>query len=98
MFHASATTLTGLNMRADGDGLMKLADVDLPFLHDLTLLITTENEVSRTSVAAFITAQRTIRKLDLRGKVRPLPPIPPDALPDLRELNAATELVNQLVP
>ena len=98
MFHASATTLTWLNMRADGDGLMKLAEVDLPLLHDLTLSITTENKVSRTSVAAFITAQRTIRRLDLRGKVCPLPPIPPDALPDLRELNASTELVNQLVP
>lgn len=98
MFRASATTLTGLDMRADEDGLMKLADIDLPFLHDLTLLITKENEVSRTSAAAFITAQRTIRKLDLRGKVRPLPPIPSDALPDLRELNATTELVNQLVP
>ena len=98
MFHASATTLTGLDMRADGDGLMKLADIELPFLRDLTLLITTESEVSRTSAAAFIIAQRTIKKLDLRGKVRPLPPIPSDALPDLRELNATTELVNQLVP
>ena len=98
MFHASATALTGLNMKADGDGLMKLADVDLPFLHDLILSITTENEVSRTSVATFIIAQKTIRRLELRGKVCPLPPIPPDALPDLRELSASTELVNQLVP
>ena len=97
MLHASATALTGLDMRADGDGLMKLADIELPFLHDLTLLITIENEVSRTSAATFITAQRTIRKLDLRGKVHPLL-IPSDALPDLRELNATTELVNQLVP
>ena len=98
MFHASATTLTWLDMTADGNGLMKLADVDLPFLHDLILTITTENEVSKTSVAAFIIAQRTIRRLDLRGKVCPLPPIPPDALPNLRELSAPTELVNQLVP
>jgi len=98
LFLASATTLTRLNVRADGDGLMKLVDIDLPFLHDLTLLITRETEVSRTSSAAFITAQRTIRKLDLRGKVRPLPPLSLDALPDLRELNASTELVNQLVP
>jgi hypothetical protein len=98
VFRASSATLTGLNVRADEDGLMKLADINLPLLHDLTLFITTENEVSRTSAAAFIAAQRTIRKLDLRGKVHPLPPLPPDALPDLRELNASTKLVNQLVP
>jgi hypothetical protein len=98
VFRASSATLTGLNVRADGDGLMKLADISLPLLYDLTLFITTENEVSRTSAAAFIAAQRTIRKLDLRGKVHPLPPLPPGALPDLRELNASTELVNQLVP
>ena len=97
-FHAFATTLTALNVRADGDGLMKLADINLPFLHDLTLRITTTDEDSRLSAAAFITAQRSIRKLDLIGDVRPLPPIPPDALPDLQELNAPTELVNQLVP
>jgi hypothetical protein len=98
MLHASATTLTGLDMRADGGGIMKLADIDLPFLHDLTLLIETEDEVSRTNVAAFLTTQRAIRKLDLRGTVRPFPPIPPNALPNLRELKASTELVNQLVP
>ena len=98
VFHAFATTLTVLDMRANGDGLMKLADIDLPFLHDLTLRITTTNEVSRLGAAAFITAQRSIRKLHLMGGVRPLPPIPPDALPDLQELYAPTELVNQLVP
>jgi len=98
VFSASARTLTELNVRADGNGLMELADIDLPFLHDVTLLITTENELSRTSVSVFITAQKTIRKLDLRGKVRPLPPLPPNALPNLRELNAPSELVNQLVP
>jgi hypothetical protein len=98
MLHASATTLTGLDMRADGDGIMKLADINLPFLHDLTLLIARENEVSGTSVAAFLTTQRAIRKLDLTGKVYPLPPIPPNALPNLRDLIAPTELVNQLVP
>jgi hypothetical protein len=98
MLHASATTLTGLSMRADGDGIMKLADIDLPFLHDLTVLIATESEVSRKSAAAFLITQRTIRKLDLKGKVRPFPPIPPNALPNLRELRAPTELVNQLVP
>ena len=98
VFRASAATLTELHVRADGDGLMQLADIDLPCLHDLMLVITTENELSRTSAAAFITAQRAIRKLDLRGKVRPLPPLPPSALPDLRELNGPTELVNQLVP
>ena len=98
IFHASATTLTVLSVRADGDGLMKLADINLPFLYDLTLVITTTDKVSGPSAAAFITAQRSIRKLDLRGKVRGLPPIPPGALPDLHELNAPTELVNQLVP
>ena len=98
MFHASATTLTGLNIMAHGDGLMKLADINLPFLHDLTLLITIGSEVSRTSAAAFITAQQAIRKLHLRGSMRLLPPIPPNALPNLRELNASTEQVNQLVP
>jgi len=98
MFHASTTTLTGLNIQADGDGLMKLADIALPFLHDLTLSITRKNAVSRPSAAAFLTAQRAIRKLDLRDEVGPLPPIPPNALPNLRELKASPELVNQLVP
>jgi len=98
MLHASATTLKGLNIQADGDGLMKLAGIDLPFLHDLTLSITRESAVSRSSAAAFLTAQRAIRKLDLRDKVGPLPPIPPSAMPNLRELKASTELVNQLVP
>ena len=36
--------------------------------------------------------------LDLNQKVCPLPPLPPSALPDLRELHGPTELVNQLVP
>jgi hypothetical protein len=98
MLHASATTLTGLYMRVDGDGIIKLTDINLPFLHDLTLLIAPENEVSRTRVAAFLTTQRTIRKLDLRGIIRSFPPIPPNALPNLRELKASTELVNRLVP
>ena len=98
MLHASATTLTGLHIMAEGDGLMKLADINLPFLHDLTLSITRGNEVSRPSAAAFITAQRAIRKLDLRGKVGPLPTIPLSALPNLRELRASPGLVNQLVP
>jgi len=98
MFHASATTLTRLNIEPDGDGLMELADIDLPFLHDLTLSITKGNEVSRLGVGAFLTAQRAIRKLVLRGDVGPLPPIPLNALPNLRELDASSELVNQLVP
>jgi len=99
MFHAAATTLTGLSIQPGGDGLTKLADINLPFLHDLTLSITRENAVSRPSVAAFLTAQRAIRKLDLRDEGgRPLPPIPPDALPNLRELKASPKLVNQLVP
>jgi hypothetical protein len=32
MLHASATTLTGLNIDVYGDGIMKLADINLPFL------------------------------------------------------------------
>jgi len=97
LFHASATTLTALKIMEDKGRLMKLADIALPFLHDLTL-IAMENEVSRTSAAAFITAQKAIRKLGLRGTMRSLPQIPPNALPNLRELKASTELVNQLVP
>jgi len=95
MLHASVTTITGLKIEAREDGIMKLADINLPFLHDLTLMICDD---SRTSAAAFLTAQRAIRKLDLSGTVRPFPKIPPNALPNLRELKASTELVNQLVP
>jgi len=98
MLRASATTLTDLNIQAYGDGLMKLADIDLPFLHDFTLSNTTEDEVSGPSAGAFLTAQVAIERLVLGGKVGPLPPIPPDALPNLRELKAPPELVNQLVP
>ena len=95
MFHASATTLTGLDIMADGDNLVKLADINLPFLHDFTLWT---NERSATSATAFITAQRAIRKLILTGSMRALLPIPPNALPNLRELTASTEQVSQLVP
>jgi len=95
ILHASATTITGLRIEGGGDGLMKLADVDLPFLHDLILIICDD---SRTSAAAFLTAQRAIRKLKLSGTLRAFPTIPPNALPNLRELKASTELVNQLVP
>jgi len=98
MFHASATTLTGLSIVVDKGELMKLADIDLPFLQDLTLWIHMPYEVSRTIAAAFITAQKTIRKLVLEGMMRDLPPIPPNALPNLRELKASPKQVNQLVP
>ena len=98
VFRASAATLTKLNVTIDGDGLMQLADIDLPCLHTLMLLITGEYEISRKSAVAFLTVQRATRKLDLRGKVCPLPPLPPSALPDLRELRGPTEVVNQLVP
>ena len=98
MFHASAATLTVLSIMADKDEFMELADINLPSLHDLTLLITRVNEVSRTSAAAFITAQKAIRKLDLRGIMCALPPIPPNALPNLRELKGSPEQVYQLVP
>jgi len=98
MFHASATTLTGLDIVTRRNELMKLADINLPFLHDLTLWIDMGNEVSRTSAVAFLTAQRAIRKLHLWGSMRILPPIPPNALPNLRELKASTEQISQLVP
>jgi len=96
LFHASATTLTRLAIMGDGGKIMKLADIDLPFLHELTIAIGTE--VSRTGAAAFITAQKAIRKLILEHAIHPLPPIPPNALPNLRELKANREEVNQLVP
>jgi len=98
MFHASTTTLTGLDIQAARDELMKLADINLPFLNDLRLCIRSGYEGSRTSAAMFITAQRAIRKLNLRGSMLPLPPIPPNALPNLRELRASTKQVSQLVP
>jgi len=98
MLHASAATLTGLDILAERDELMKLVDINLPFLHDFTLWFSDRKQGSRTSAAAFITAQRAIRKLNLWGSVRPLPPIPPDALPNLRGLGASSEQVSQLVP
>jgi hypothetical protein len=98
ILHASAATLTRLSIFISGDGIMKLADINLPFLRDFTLSIATESEASRTNVAAFLTAQRAIRKLNLSGKFYPFPPIPPNALPKLRELRAPTGLINQLVP
>ena len=98
VLRASATTLTELIMDIHGDQLMGLVDIDLPFLHDLTLKVPSDNEVSRASVAAFIIAQRTIRKLEVRSESGPLPAIPPDALPNLRRLSASAELINQLVP
>ena len=98
VFRASATILTELEIALDEGVLMKLAYINLPSLHDFILYICAENEVSRTSAAAFLTAQRTIRKLVLKGKISPFPALPPDALPDLREVSSSTELVNRLVP
>ena len=98
VFHASAATLTELNVRANGDGLRHLVNIDLPCLHTFLLFITVDSELARASAAAFITVQRTIQVLDLNQKVCPLPPLPPSALPDLRELHGPTQLVNQLVP
>ena len=96
MLCASAATLTKLSMVISGDELRKLAGIDLPFLHGLTFSVTRrrENDISSTGVAAFITAQRTVRKLYVNGEVGPLPP---GALPNLQELNASIELVKQLV-
>jgi len=102
MLHASATTLTGLRIVVTRGDLERLADVNLPFLHDLSFLFIIGSEDLMTSAAAFITAQKSIKKLELRGSVCPLPPIPPNALPNalpnLRELIASPKLVNQLVP
>ena len=98
LFHASTNTLTGLSIVVNGDELMKLADINLPFLHDLTLLFTFGCEFSTPSAAAFITTQRAIRRLTLKGNARPLLPIPPNALPNLRELGASPEQLSQLVP
>jgi len=98
MFHASATTLTRLRILVYGDEFMRLPDINLPSLHDLTLSFLFGCETFMTSAAAFITAQNAIKKLELRGSVCPLPPIPPNALLNLRELKASPKLVNQLVP
>jgi hypothetical protein len=93
MLCASAATLTELSMETYGDGLMKLADINLPFLLNLFLYIADGR--SGPSVTAFITAQRTVRKLYLNGRIGPLPP---GALPNLRELNASEYMVKQIVP
>jgi hypothetical protein len=105
MLCASAATLTELNINTYGgaalteltfgDGLMELADINLPFLRNLFLTIAPGDRGSRVCVAAFITAQRTVRKLYLRGRIGPVPPC---ALPDLRELDAPVYAVKQLVP
>ena len=93
---ASAATLTELRMRPTGDALMTLAGIELPTLYSLTLgTQTIGSEVFGMNASAFITAQRTIRKLDLYCQIGPLPP---DALPNLRELIASNEQVKQLVP
>jgi len=98
IFRASATTLTRLSIKSDRNGLIGLTDINLPFLRDLDLFIALENELSKTSAAAFLTTQTAIRKLVLRGRIFPLPPLPPNALPNLRELKASSEMVNRLVP
>jgi hypothetical protein len=56
---------------------MKLADINLPFLHNLFLILAPgDAATSRVCAAAFITAQRTVRKLYLRGRIGPVPPVP----------------------
>ena len=73
MLCASAATLTELSMVTNGDRLMKLVGIDLPFLHNLTMFIHSENEVSAMNTSAFITAQRMIRKLYLMVHSRRAP-------------------------
>ena len=63
VFRASAATLTELNVRANGDGLRHLANIDLPCLHTFSLFITVDSERARTSAATFITVQRPFRCL-----------------------------------
>jgi len=72
-----------------GDELMKREDFNLPYA--TSPLEKTANEVSCMNAAAFITEQRTIRVLHVRGEVSSLP-FPPDTLPDLRELEASPGL------
>ena len=102
MLHVSAATLTGLRIVVKRGDLERLADVNLPFLHDISFLFIIGCKDLMTSAAAFITAQKSIKKLELMGSLHPLPPIPPNALPNalpnLRELIASPKLVNQLVP
>jgi hypothetical protein len=103
MLCASAASLTELSIdtysgdggRCIGGGLMKLAGINLPFLLNLFLTIAPGDRDSRASVTAFITAQKAVRKLYLWGRIDPLPP---DALPNLRELSTSVHMVKQLVP
>ena len=97
VLRASATTLTELIVRDPANELMELADIDLPFLHSLILPVGPRTEGSRTEVAAFITAKRTIRKFELHSSAS-LPYLPPSVLPALRELIAPIKVVNKLVP
>jgi hypothetical protein len=95
LFRASATTLTELQSKLGWHGCKELAGIDLPLLHSLTLYTLLYAE---TSATAFLSVQKTIRKLELRGRCGRLPAVPPSALPHLRELNAPDEQVKQLVP
>ena len=100
LLRASATTLMVLNISIKGGEATWLEGINLPCLLDLTISLETAetaNEVSRMSVAAFTTAQRTIQVLDLRRGVSSLPLLP-DVLPHLQELHATAEQVKQLVP
>ena len=98
LLRISATTLTKLDVVVEGDGLVALADIDLPFLHEVTLNMRVDNEATKASYSAFLAAHRTIRELRLTSTYCPILALPPDALPGLRVLDAPTELVNQLVP
>ena len=92
----SAATLTELSVEPTVDALVTLAGIKLPTLYSLSLgAKTIASEVFGMNASAFLTAQRTIRKLKLYCRIGPLPP---DALPKLRELVTTHERVKQLVP
>lgn len=98
MLRASATTLTELLISTPANGLMALADIDLPALHSLNLFILLpKKKGSHIALAAFLTPRRTIKKFELnRGAF--LPSLPLSALPNLREVVVPLNVVKKLVP
>jgi hypothetical protein len=95
MLCASSATLTTLSIQVKGDVLMVLGGIELPLLHNLSLSLVRENEMSGVGAADFIAAQRAVKKLYVGWDVGPLPP---GTLPNLQELDASIDLVKQLVP
>jgi len=92
---ASSAALTSLHLTTSGDVLMKLAGICPPFLHDLGISLRQGDDNSEMSAAAFLAAQKKVRRLWISGKVGP---VPRRALPNLQELHSPIEVVKQLVP